>query len=509
MNDSVWADGYVVDIDYTDGYYRELAPGLLRFVTLLAGMQRNEAPDGFNYCELGCGNGRSVVLHAAAEPRGRFHGVDFNPKHIQHARKLAQDAGTANAVFLEASFASLRDSTLPEMDFITLHGVHSWVSPENRRHIAEFIRARLKPGGLVYMSYNCLPGLAPIMPLQRLIMGHAAGGSGDLAGRMRAALDYAARLDQAGAGYFQANPAARLRLASLGTHDPAYLAHEYFNENWLPAWHVDVCAEMAAAQVVYIGSATLVENFEPFALKPELTRLVAEVTDPVLAETVKDFVRNTGFRRDVFARAPARAAMPDLEAALDAQRFSLARPRAICHLGARVPAGDVTLQAELHNPVLDALARTPMRFDELAIAPETMHLKRVQLRQAVFGLAAVGNVLPALPAEAEAQCRATTARFNKAVLEGPAGGANIYLASPVWGVGVALNPIDRFLLQGPRTRSQAVELALKAFLNSGIKMKSGDKPVESVQDARTMIDRRAAEFFGHLLPFFRQIGIAD
>ena len=161
MNDSVWADGYVVDIDYTDGYYRELAPGLLRFVTLLAGMQRNEAPDGFNYCELGCGNGRSVVLHAAAEPRGRFHGVDFNPKHIQHARKLAQDAGTANAVFLEASFASLRDSTLPEMDFITLHGVHSWVSPENRRHIAEFIRARLKPGGLVYMSSNCLPVLAP------------------------------------------------------------------------------------------------------------------------------------------------------------------------------------------------------------------------------------------------------------------------------------------------------------------------------------------------------------
>lgn len=509
MSDSVWAEGYVVDIDYTDGYYRELAPGLLRFVTLLAGMRRRQSADGFNYCELGCGNGRSVVLHAAGEPQGRFHGVDFNPKHIQHARRLAQDAGTENAHFLEASFASLHEADLPEMDFITLHGVHSWVSAENRRHIAEFIRARLRPGGLVYIGYNCLPGLAPIEPLQRLIMRHAAGGSGDLPGRMRAALDYAARLDKAEAGYFLANPAARMRMATLGEHDPAYLAHEYFNEHWSPAWHADVCAEMAAAEVTYIGSSTYVENFEPFALKPEHARLVAEVADRGLAETVKDFVRNSGFRRDVFARAPEKAPLPELEAALGRQRFSLARPRAICHLGARVPAGDITLQAELHVPVLDALARGPMTFDELAAAPETAGLSRVQLRQSVFGLAAVGNVLPALPAGDEAARRRATARFNAAVLAEPVTGANIYLASPLWGAGVVLNPIDRFLLQGPRGHGQAVELALKGILSSGIRMKNAGKPVESAQDMRTLIDRRAVDFFRDMLPFFRQIGVAD
>ena len=37
-----------------------------------------------------------------------------------------------------AEFLSRDD--LPDFDFITLHGIYSWVSPENRRTIVEFIR---------------------------------------------------------------------------------------------------------------------------------------------------------------------------------------------------------------------------------------------------------------------------------------------------------------------------------------------------------------------------------
>src|SRR5690606_8776735 len=259
MTEPIWADGYVVDIDYTDGYYRELAPELLRFVALLGGVQRLEPQEGFNYCELGCGNGRSLVLHAAADPRGRFFGVDFNPAHILNARNLAREAGAGNAVFLENSFAELHEVDLPEMDFITLHGVHSWVSVENRQHITAFIRRRLKPGGLIFISYNCLPGLAALQPLQRLLMSQAARGSGPLGGRIRAALDFANRLDQAGASYFRLNPVVKSRLDSLGKQSTGYLAHEYFNANWQPSYHADVCAEMAEAK---IGRASCRERWK-------------------------------------------------------------------------------------------------------------------------------------------------------------------------------------------------------------------------------------------------------
>ncbi|MGA7986157.1 MAG: class I SAM-dependent methyltransferase, partial [Burkholderiales bacterium] len=159
MAEPSWAEGYVVDVGYTHGYFRELAPAALRFAALLGGLRAIDAARPFTYYELGCGNGRSTMVHAACYPQGRFYGVDFNPLHVRNARELAQRAGLDNARFLENSFAELHGLELPEADFVCLHGVYSWINAENRRHVVEFVRRRLAPGGLVYLSYNCLPGL--------------------------------------------------------------------------------------------------------------------------------------------------------------------------------------------------------------------------------------------------------------------------------------------------------------------------------------------------------------
>src|SRR5262245_46608076 len=206
MAEPTWAEGYVVDIGYTHGYYRELAPALLRFVTLLGGVRAADTEQPCTYYELGCGNGLSSVLHAAANPHGQFIGVDFNPGHIQNAQSLARDCGIGNVRFLEKSFAELLVMELPEAEAVVLHGVYSWVSGGNRRHVVEFIRRKLKPGGIVYVSYNCLPGLAQVVPLQRLLHAHASLAGGDLAERMRRAVEFAGRLNGAGAEYFRANP---------------------------------------------------------------------------------------------------------------------------------------------------------------------------------------------------------------------------------------------------------------------------------------------------------------
>lgn len=41
---------------------------------------------------------------------------------------------------------------LPQFDFITLHGIYTWVSRENRQHIVDFIARYLKPGGIVSLQ---------------------------------------------------------------------------------------------------------------------------------------------------------------------------------------------------------------------------------------------------------------------------------------------------------------------------------------------------------------------
>ena len=88
---SDWTDGYVTNTDYTSHFYPYLAPQAQNFAVLLAGAMPADISDGFTYCELGCGQGYTTALLAAANPGGRFWGVDFNPSHIAGANKMSSD----------------------------------------------------------------------------------------------------------------------------------------------------------------------------------------------------------------------------------------------------------------------------------------------------------------------------------------------------------------------------------------------------------------------------------
>ena len=161
---SDWTAGYIADIDYTHGFYRELTPSHLRFALLLKGIR---PPDGkFTYCELGFGQGFGLNLLAAAHPEGDFWGTDFNPTHAANARLLAESVGADNVHVFDRSFAEFLETDTPDFDFICLHGVWAWVAPDNQRLIVEFLRRRLKPRGVVFISYNTPPGWAPILPLR-------------------------------------------------------------------------------------------------------------------------------------------------------------------------------------------------------------------------------------------------------------------------------------------------------------------------------------------------------
>jgi len=169
---SDWGQGYQVGIPYTVGFYSELAPNHLESALLFAGFRVNLAKAGATYCELGCGYGLTTLILAASNPQISFVGVDFNPTHIVAANALAESAHLRNVRFVEASFDELLDprfADLGEFDVIALHGIYSWVAPSVRRAIVKFADAKLKTGGVLYVSYNAAPGWMPRAPLQRLL----------------------------------------------------------------------------------------------------------------------------------------------------------------------------------------------------------------------------------------------------------------------------------------------------------------------------------------------------
>ncbi len=487
-----WSAGYVVDVGYTEGFYKEQAPAALRLVAMFAGLRAVDVDRPFTYYELGCGNGYTTALLGAVHPHAQFIGVDFNPTHIGTARRLAEAAGLGQVRFVEQGFADLAAAERAEADFIAFHGVWSWINEENRRHVLEFIRQRLKPGGLVYVSYNALPGLAQVAPLQRLLLEHGKLQAGDRIERVKRSVEFATRLQKAGGLFFAASPLAGKRLETFARLDARYLAHEYYNDNWSLFYHADVARDMAEARLSYVGSGNFIDNFRQFALRPERAAIVAELAAPARAETVKDFARGTVFRRDVFIRGAAKAPRPELERSLQAMRFALARPRAACSLSEKTGAGEVTLQAEAYAPVLDALARAPMTFAELGRAPELAGFDANKLRQGLFGMAALGNVWPALPAAGEETRRMAAARFNRAVLERPEPPGGVWLASPVLGSGVPVGAVDRVLLHSRPEPEQALEYVRRVL----------GEPQEGAP-----LEERVKRFYSDVLPFLRQLGV--
>src|SRR5262249_30823457 len=166
-----WTEGYMSDVSYTLGFYRELAPGFLRFACHVSGVEGPQLRPGLRYCELGCGRGYGTLLLAAANPRIEFVAIDFNPAHIAEAQALARRADVSNVTFHEMSFVDAARSTDPALasfDVVALHGIYTWVDRKVRDHIHDFVRAKLVPGGTAFVSYNALPGWAPMMPVQRI-----------------------------------------------------------------------------------------------------------------------------------------------------------------------------------------------------------------------------------------------------------------------------------------------------------------------------------------------------
>src|SRR5689334_8645010 len=260
------AHGYVTDTSYTDQFFRELAPAWLNYVAALNGAAPVAVDRPFVYLELGCGFGTTTVVNAGSYPRGEFHGCDIIPAHVEGGRRHAASFGVSNVTFHEADFEQLLARRLPACDFIVLHGVYSWVDDEARAAVRRVIDDRLKPGGLVYVSYNCLPGWASEAPLRKLLVEFSRPHDGDTAQRTAAALDALTAFSRARPRYFKANPSALTAVEAWHKRDTEYVVHEFMNAAWQPFYAVDVADQLEAIGLRYVGSATLADNHPPLVL---------------------------------------------------------------------------------------------------------------------------------------------------------------------------------------------------------------------------------------------------
>jgi SAM-dependent methyltransferase len=397
--DSDWSQGYVTEVLYTEHFFRELSPAWLNYVAVLNGCQPRPLDPGFTFMELGCGLGQTVTLLAGAHPQGRFFGVDFNPAHVDWARRYAAQAGIGNVEFLERSFLDLTAQEVPECDFIVLHGVYAWVSGEVRAGIQRIIRERLKPGGLVYVSYNCLPGWAADSPLQKLIYETSRHLSGDATQRTQAALKSVEELVGAKFAYFAATPSAGKMAAKMAERNANYLAHEFLNEHWTPFYSADVADEMANAKLSFVGSATLAENHLELLGGDDLQAKVKAQPTQRLRQLFQDLAQNQRFRRDVFVRGHAQLGRAGIVRNMEHQAFGALRDLKGVTNVAKVARGEVKFDEKAFPALKDALQRGTWSIAELRKEMLAKKLAHLDVERTMSLMAATGIVVPAAVAD--------------------------------------------------------------------------------------------------------------
>ena len=271
---------------------------------------------------------------------------------------------------------------------------------------------------------------------------HGKFQGGPTAGRLAPALKFMEQLLGAEARYFKQNPAVGPRFERMKEQNPNYLAHEYLNDAWTLLYFSDVAAELSEAKLSYVGSAALLEHIDAINLSDEQQRIMAELTDPVLRETVRDFMINQQFRRDVFAKgALPHTSLSSRETWLET-RFALSTARTDIPLKVIGARGEADLQPKSYEPLLDVLASGPKTVRQMIADQKVADLGWARLTQALGILVGMGHLQPALPERNEGKRRERTKAFNTAVCQQARGSGDLSsLASPVTGGGIA---VDRF-----------------------------------------------------------------
>lgn len=508
-----WTAGYVADIGYTYGYYAELNPQRVKLAFIHNGWV---FPEVGAACELGFGQGMSAAIHAAASV-AQWHGTDFNPAQAGFAQDLVKASATNAHLYDEAFDEFCNRADLPDFDYIGLHGIWSWISDDNRQVIVDFVRKKLKVGGVLYISYNTLPGWAAFAPMRHLMTEHAevlGSEGGGIVRRIDGALDFAEKLLDTNPAFSRANPQVSERLHKMKEHSRHYLAHEYFNRDWHPMHFATMADWLESAKVQFACSANYLDAVDAINLTPEQQDFLKEIPDPMFRETTRDFMVNQQFRKDYWVKGARKLSKLEQAEALRAQKVILTTPRADVSLKIIGALGEANMNESVYAPILDLLEDHKVKtLGQIELAVKDKGIAIAQVTQAMMVLTGAGHLGLVQDDQAVIKARKHTDKLNAHLCQKARGGNELTcLASPLTGGGYTVNRFQQLFLisiaQGKKEPAQWVQDVWQVLVAQGQKLVKEGATLESTEDNVAELSAQAKSFEAKQLPVLKALMIA-
>lgn len=280
-----------------------MQPDRLAVIARLLGLSPAPAPGSTSrVLELGCSDGGNLLATALAHPEAEVVGIDVSPAQIEAGRATARALGATN---LRLEVMDLRDApTLGTFDYVTAHGVYSWISPSMQEVLLQAMAATLRPSGVAYVGLSILPGSDTLLALRAQLERRTAAAP-DSQARVRMARAMVEALAEvappATADLFRAR-----RDMVRGGSDP-WIRHDLLSEENHPVWFHELARSAAANGLQYLADADLPATLPANHLDPERLKLFDRLArDPIEREQLLDELVNRSFRRALFVRADAK-----------------------------------------------------------------------------------------------------------------------------------------------------------------------------------------------------------
>ncbi len=262
--------------------------------------------------EIACGDGNNLIAIAESLPEAQCLGIDLSGRHIAMGQAEIAALGLSNITLRQADLLQLApgDSSLGEFDFIIAHGFYSWVPRPVQDRLFSLSRRHLAKNGVLFVSYNLLPGWRVMQVLRDFLSFHVRG-AGTPRERLERALDGIRLLPLLSAG--QDSDTARFigayvrdfacSLENLGIWRDPVLLYDVIGEPSTPVYFSSFVNHATRHGLRYLGDAEDRVGL-PRSLPLEvLPRLLSSVDTPLDLQQYSDFARMRMFRQSLLCHA--------------------------------------------------------------------------------------------------------------------------------------------------------------------------------------------------------------
>ncbi len=510
-----WDSGYVSDLGYTFGYYDELNPFRIKWLFMCKGMVQ---PNIRTACELGFGQGVSLNIHAAASDV-EWYGTDFNPAQTSFAKEMSLVSGNAAKLHDESFQEFCERDDLPDFDFIGVHGIWSWINTENQQHIVDFVKKKLRVGGVLYISYNVFPGWNIIAPVRHLLTQYVKKEGSEckgLVGNVNDALSFAQSLFDTNPAYARNNPGLKMRFETLVKANRHYLVHEYFNKDWSPIFFSDFANRLSEAKIQYACSANYIDHIDSLNLSEEQQVFLRDISDPIFRETIRDFMTNQQFRRDYWVKGLRNIPASEQIRLLRDQRIVLLKSQENIDLKVHGAQGEGTLDKEVYLPLINIFQkRNPISLREIedVLRLDKSSITLPQLCQAITILLGEGHCALVQNVDTIKKVKKKARSLNSYLWHRACFSPEIQVnACPVTGGGIGVKHFHQLFLlareNGSKTPSDCASFVWDILNTNRLKVIKEGKELDNADESLAELARQSEEFYQTYLPILQALEIA-